>query len=126
MLTTNVLFEGHIATAPDLDTATNTATPVVEFVVLVNRATRDEHGTWIDAQPTRPQVKAYGPLATHTAELEVGTTVLVHGRVETSKWNDRTTGEPRTRDRIIADAIGASLRFATVTVTVTKTERGAA
>ena len=124
MLTTDVLFEGNIATRPDLDSTTNKGTPVVEFVVLVNRGTRDDSGAWVDAQPTRHQVKAYGSLASHAAGLEVGTTVLIHGRVETSKWNDRTTGEPRTRDRIIADAIGASLRFATVTVT--KTERGGA
>lgn len=124
MFTTVTTFEGNLATAPELRFTANKGIPVAEFVVLVNRRERDAAGEWIDAEPTRHRVQAYGSLAENVATLEVGSTVLVHGQVETERWADKMTGEERTGDRVVADAIGASLRFATVTIH--KTSRGQA
>ena len=126
MLTTPVTLEGNLATRPELQHTSRKGVPVTELVVLVNRAQRDpDTDTWTDAEPTRHRVKVYGTLAEHVVQLEVGTTVIVHGRVETERWTDRDTGEPRTTDRVIADAVGASLRFATVDVHKTRTTQEA-
>ena len=111
-LTTTVTFEGNLATEPTLAHTTRQNRPVVELVVLVNRYHRDDAGRLVQDTPTRHHVKAFGQLAEHTAALELGTTVLVHGRVETDTWTDKETGRARYRDVIYADAIGASLRWA--------------
>lgn len=124
MFTTVTTFEGNLATAPELRFTANKGIPVAEFVVLVNRRETDAAGEWIDAGPTRYRVQAYGSLAENVATLEVGSTVLVHGQVRTDRWPDKTTGEERTGDHVVADAIAASLRFATVTIH--KTNRGQA
>ena len=112
-----ITFEGNLAQEPDLSFTARVGTPVVELVVLVNRRVRDDAGEWVDATPTRHRVKAYGHLAEHAAELPKGATVVVVGRVETDSWEDRESGQSRYADQVIADAIGASLRFATVTIT---------
>lgn len=119
-------FEGNLAEAPQLAYTTKTATPVADFVVLVNRRVRDKAGEWSDAQPTRHRVKAYRALGEHVAELERGCTVLVHGYVETETWTDTQTGDKRTADIVTAEAIGASLRFTTVTIAKTSSTPSAA
>ncbi len=127
MLTTTVTLEGNLATRPELQRNARKGVPVTEFVVLVNCAQRDpDTDLWTDAEPTRHRVKVYGTLAAHTVDLKVGTTLLVHGRIETERWTDKDTGQPRTTDRVIADAIGASLRFATIDVHKTRTTQAAA
>lgn len=112
MLTTTTTFEGNIATDLELTYTNHTQTPVVEFVVLVNRRTQDDQGEWTDATPTRHRVKAYRSLAEGVSTLVKGQRVIVYGFVQTEEWNDPQTGERRTSDHVLANAIGHSVRFA--------------
>lgn len=64
-------------------------------------------------------------LATNVGDsLTKGTRVLVTATPKQREWEDKDTGAKRTALEFVVDEIGASLRWATVTVT--KTERKAA
>lgn len=59
-------------------------------------------GAVANAEPAGHSCKVWGPSAEHVAESAAkGTRVLVHGHVETETWNDRDSGEKRTRDVVV-------------------------
>jgi single-strand DNA-binding protein len=108
------VFEGNLADTPQLNHTTGSQIPVTEAVVLVNRRVKDDADQWVDAEPTRHRIKAWRYLAEHLANLPKGTTVLVVGTTTPEARPDKETGQKRTSDVVIVDAIGASLRFANV------------
>ncbi len=122
-----VTFEGNLAADPKLIHVQGGVTAVLEAVVLVNRRTKktpahvigqpsSNEGEWSDAEPTRHRIKAWNRLAENIATLPKGSRVLVVGHTETEAWADNQTQAKRTADVVVVDAIGASLRFATVTI----------
>lgn len=121
-----VTFEGNLADHPKLVHVQGGVTAVLEAVVLVNRRTKktpahfigqptSSEGEWSDAEPTRHRIKAWNRLAENIATLSKGSRVLVVGHTETEAWADNQTQAKRTADVVVVDAIGASLRYATVT-----------
>lgn len=106
-----VTFEGNLAAQPQLEHTTNTHTPVTEAVVLVNRGHRDDDQNWVDDEPTRHRIKAWRTHAEHLADLPTGATVLVVGTTITETWVDKDTDQKRTKDIVLVEAIGLSLRF---------------
>ena len=113
MLTTTTIFEGNLAADPELRFTPN-GKQVVEFTVLVNSRRQNDAGEWEDREPTRHQIKAFGTLAENTAgSLQKGDRVIVAGNVTTDSWDDRDTGSKRTMQKVLADAVGISLRWAT-------------
>jgi single-strand DNA-binding protein len=110
------IFEGNLASAPQLDHTNGSQIPVTEAIVLVNRRVKDDADQWVDAEPTRYRIKAWRGLAERLAKLPTGTTVLVVGSTTTEAWSDKETGQKRTTDVVIVEAIGASLRYTDVFV----------
>jgi single-strand DNA-binding protein len=110
------VFEGNLTDAPQLNHTSGSKVPVTEAVVLVNRRVKDDADQWVDAEPTRYRIKAWRGLAERLAKLPKGTTVVVVGNTITEAWTDRETGQKRTSDVVVVDAIGASLRFSDVFV----------
>lgn len=100
-------FEGQLADNPDY-TETDNQTPVCTAVVLINRRTKKD-GNWTDAEPTRRRIKAWRTNAKKLALLERGNTVVVIGTAETDAWTDKETGEKRTAELVIVDALGKGL-----------------
>lgn len=100
-------FEGQLADSPEYD-ETDNGTPVCTAVVLINRRTKKD-GEWVDAEPTRRRIKAWRTNAKKLALLDRGNTVVVIGSVETEAWNDKETGDKRTREVVIVDSIGKGL-----------------
>ena len=111
-----VTFEGNLTDAPKLIHVQSGVTAVLEAVVLVNRRAKDTEGEWSDAEPTKHRIKAWNRLAGNIATLPKGARVLVVGHTETDAWADKKTQKKRTADVVVVDAIGASLRYATVTL----------
>jgi single-strand DNA-binding protein len=65
-------------------------------------------------------VKAFKTLAENIAEsLGKGDRVFVHGIITTEAWTDRETGDKRTAQRVLAEIVGPSLRWATTRMTKT-------
>lgn len=115
MLHSAVTFEGNLAADPDLR-FTPAGKPVLECTVLVNRRRQSEAGEWANEEPTRHQVKALETLAQNTAgSAAKGDRIIVAGTITTDTRADKDTGEKRTTQRVLADAIGVSLRWATAT-----------
>ena len=117
MLQTTIAFEGNIAA--DLDVSfTPSGKQIVRFPVLVNRRRRNpDTNEWEDDEPTRHACTAFGALGEHIADsLGKGDRALIVGNVVTDSWNDKDTNEKRTAQRILVDAAGPSLRWATAAV----------
>jgi single-strand DNA-binding protein len=121
MLQTMVTFEGNIAADIEL-IYTTSGKQVVRFPVLVNRRRKDpDTGEWTDGEPTRHACVAFGVLGEHIADsLTKGDRVLVVGNVITDAWDDNDSGAKRTAQRVLVDAAGPSLRFATTAVRKTQ------
>jgi single-strand DNA-binding protein len=68
-------------------------------------------------EPTRHACVAFGVLGEHISDsLTKGDRVLVVGNVVTDTWDDKDTGDKRTAQRVLVEAAGPSLRFATAAV----------
>ena len=59
-------------------------------------------------------VVAFGPMGENVADLPKGARVVVFGRLNQRTWEK--DGEKRSTVEVTADDIGASLRWATVTI----------
>jgi single-strand DNA-binding protein len=120
---TTVTFEGNLADDPQVR-FTPSGKQVTEITVLVNERRHNSDGEWVDAEPTRHVVRAFKTLAENIVEsLARGDRVIVHGTVTTEAWTDKQTGAKRTAQRVLADIVGPSLRWATTRIT--KTARSA-
>jgi single-strand DNA-binding protein len=116
---TTVTFEGNLADDPQVR-FTPSGKGITELTVLVNQRRQDGEGEWVDGEPTRHVVRAFKTLADNIAEsLAKGDRVFVHGTVTTEAWTDKQTGEKRTAQRVLAEIVGPSLRWATTRTTKT-------
>lgn len=79
---------------------------------------RQVNGNWEDGEPVWLQVTVWNEKAENAAaSLEKGTEVVVIGELNTRKWTDRKTGEPRSAIELVADSISVSLDKVTVAIT---------
>jgi single-strand DNA-binding protein len=122
---TTVTFEGNLADDPQIR-FTPSGKQITEITVLVSQRRHNSHGEWVDGEPTRHVVRAFKTLAENIAEsLAKGDRVFVHGTVTTEAWTDKQTGEKRTTQRVLAEIVGPSLRWATTRITKTTRTPGA-
>ena len=90
-----------------------------------NERRHNSDGEWVDAEPTRNVVRAFKTVAENIVEsLAKGDRAFVHGTVTTEAWTDKESGEKRTAQRVLAEIVGPSLRWAITRIT--KTTRSAA
>lgn len=83
--------------------------------LAVTPRVRDDDGTWADGETTFYELVTFGDLAEHVAELVKGTRVIASGKLETETWTAKD-GTERETVKLLADEVGASLRYATVDV----------
>jgi len=57
--------------------------------------------------------------------IQKGSRVIVQGNLETEYWDDKTTGQRRSSQTILASSVGPDLRFAEAAVTRNPREGGA-
>lgn len=108
---------GNITADPEVR-ETQSGQVVANFVVADTPRYRDSAtGEWKDGETLFQKVAVWGDLATHVAHsITRGARVIVTGRLQAKTFagND---GERRTYTELVADEVGASLRFATATIT---------
>jgi single-strand DNA-binding protein len=113
----DLLVEGNI-TGDVIERYTPSGVLVVEFGVAENR-TVEQNGVQVQ-KPDFYDVKVWRKQGENCAlSLKKGDRVIVKGRLERRSWTDETTGQTRVRFDLIADCVGASLRFAKVDITKT-------
>jgi single-strand DNA-binding protein len=108
MTTYIAAFDGRLAADPELET-TASGTPVCTAVVLVNHRTQSTEGEWVDAEPSRRNIKAWRNTARRLSSLARGDAVVVIGEVHTEAWTDKDTGEKRSREIVTVESIGKGL-----------------
>jgi len=112
---------GNLTRAPELRFGTDSGTAFCRFGLAVE--TPKEPGNWSgERETTFYEATAFGTLAEHVAELEKGTRVVVIGKGELEHWTDKE-GTERTTKRVLVDACGPDLRWASATVQRDKRKR---
>ena len=110
---------GNLVDDPELR-FTPAGVPVARFTVASTPRTFDrDTNTWRDGEPTFLDCSAWRQLAENLAgSLTKGARVVAAGRLRTDRW-ETPEGEKRSRMVLDVDDVGASMTFATVTITRT-------
>lgn len=112
----NLSGVGRLIEDPELRFAPS-GTAVCKMRLAFNSRKKQDDGTWADDKSFFVDATAFGQMAENCAEsFTRATDVWVSGRLVTDKWEDRQTGEKRSKPSLLIDDIGPSVRFATATV----------
>lgn len=96
-----VLLMGNLTRDPELR-YTAGGTPVVTFTVATNRTYVDSTNNKVESAEFT-NVVAWAKLAEICSKLlKKGTKVFVEGRLQTSKWQDKNTGQEMRRTEVVA------------------------
>lgn len=96
-----VLLMGNLTRDPDLR-YTAGGTPVATFTVATNRTYVDSNNNKVESAEFT-NVVAWAKLAEICSKLlKKGTKVFVEGRLQTSKWQDKNTGQEQRRVEVVA------------------------
>lgn len=96
-------ISGNLTRDPELRT-TQSGTPVLSMGVAVNE--RVKRGDQWEDRPSFVDVTVWGARAEALAKfLRKGLRVAVSGRLRQDRWQDRQTGENRSRLGIVADEV---------------------
>jgi single-strand DNA-binding protein len=87
------------------------------FSIAWNKNRRNAGGEW-ESEAHFFDVTCFKHLAEHVAEsCQKGTRVTVIGHLEQQRWQDKESGDNRSKVVLIADDVSVDLQFATVQVT---------
>ncbi len=116
----SITIVGNITRDPELR-FTPTGVATAQFGVAVNRSWQNRQTQEWEEQTSFIDVVCWRDLADNVStSLSKGSRVIVTGRLEQRSWETQE-GDKRSKVEIVADEVGASLRFATAEVT--RTER---
>jgi single stranded DNA-binding protein len=108
-MTAQVTLIGNLTKDPELMVFDSGKTKV-SFSVAVNRRWTDESGE------KKEQTSYFDAIAwSYSADdiarvLSKGNSVIVNGRLEQQSWDDKTTGEKRSKVVVVADNVALALR----------------
>jgi single stranded DNA-binding protein len=114
-MSTTITAEGNLVAEPNLQFAKTTGQAVCNLRIAVSTRRKNMDGEYEDTPAVFFDGTCWGALAEHVAELHKGDRVLVHGTTYDEEWTDRE-GATRVKHVIQVTAVGASLRYGTVTV----------
>jgi single-strand DNA-binding protein len=111
-----ITLEGNLTADPEHDTSEN-GVEYARFSVAVNdRRLNEQTKQWEDAGTVFHRVVVFNDQARHVIDsLRKGDSVVVAGDLRFGSYTDKDDNVRESRD-IVADTIGASLRFATVNI----------
>lgn len=100
-----VLIIGNLTRDPDRRNLPNGGEAVADFGIAMNDRWTGDDGSPRE-ETTFVDVACFGKLA-HTVDkyLHKGDPVFVEGRLRLERWEDRETGQPRTRLKVIARSV---------------------
>jgi single-strand DNA-binding protein len=97
-----VFLLGNLGRDPEVRSTTS-GQPVANFPIATSRKWRDRNGQ-LQEQTEWHNIVCFGRQAEIAGQyLTKGKQVFVEGRIQTSSWDDRNTGEKRYRTEIICD-----------------------
>ncbi len=93
---------GNLTRDPELRYTAN-GTPVATFAVATNRTYVDSSGNKVETAEFT-NIVAWAKLAEICSKLlKKGSKVFIEGRLQTSKWTDKNTGQEARRTEIVAE-----------------------
>lgn len=111
-----VTVTGNLVAAPRLD-RTPAGTPVANFTIATAPRVYDRQaGAWKDGETVFVRCTLWREAAVNAASLAKGTRVIATGTL-TERTYQAKDGQARTSQELDVDELGASIRFAPVTVT---------
>jgi single-strand DNA-binding protein len=114
-MTTTITAEGNLTAEPDLRFTKITGNAVCTCRLAVSSRRKNMDGEYVDTPTVFYEATVWGALAEHVADsLHKGDRVLVYGTTYDEEWTDRE-GNTRSKHVLQVNALGASLRYATVT-----------
>lgn len=86
---------------------------ILNLRLLAKKRVRDSNGNWTDGPvPLFIDCTVFGKQAEHLADsISKGDTVILEGTLDPQEWDDKETGEKRSKLAIIADEIGVSTQW---------------
>ena len=107
---------GNITKEPELKFL-GSGNAAVKFSIAVNKRRKGKDGEY-EESTSFFDVQAYGTLAENLANsVTKGNRIVVTGEIEQRSWDDKNTGDKRSKVEVVADEIAPSLRWATAQVT---------
>jgi single-strand DNA-binding protein len=96
-----VILVGNLGKDPEIK-YTPSGTPVAKFSLATNERYKDKGGEWQDRTEWH-NIVAWQRLAEIVGEyVKKGAKVYIEGRIQTSSWEDKQSGEKKYRTEIIA------------------------
>lgn len=124
MPASSVTIMGNLTQDPELKFMTS-GTPKLDFSVAVNEYWTDKDGERQE-KTSFLNVVAWRNTAEDAANiLEKGMSVVVVGRLEQNSWEDKETGEKRSRVQILADRIAVNVGSISAVTRKARSEDGA-
>src|SRR3989338_2898438 len=104
MYLNKALLYGNLTRDPELR-ALPSGMNVCNFSIATNRVYRDREGKKQE-QTDFHNVVVFGRQADTVAQyLKKGSSVFVEGRIQTRSWDDKTSGEKKSRTEVVADRV---------------------
>ena len=99
-----VTLLGNLTADPELKTLPS-GIAAVRFSLALNRVYQDKDGQSVETT-TYLDIVAYGKLAEQVADrLTKGSRALVEGRIDNRTWDDKETGQKRSKYEILASDV---------------------
>ena len=99
-----VFLIGNLTRDPELRT-TPKGTAIATFSLAVNRTYRDESGASRD-ETTFVDIEAWGKQAELVSKyLTKGSPCMIEGRLRLDTWEDKTSGQKRSRLKVVLDNV---------------------
>jgi single-strand DNA-binding protein len=96
-----VILVGNLGKDPEVK-YTPSGTPVAKFSLATNERYKDKNGEWQDRTEWH-SIVAWQRLAEIVGEyVKKGSKLYIEGRLQTSSWEDKQSGEKKYRTEIIA------------------------
>lgn len=107
---TTLTIAGNLAADPELK-FTNSGKAVASFTVMSSKSVKKEDGTWDSTDVTAWSVKCWNRLAENVCEtLFKGMSVIVQGTAAQVSWDDKNTGQRRSKIEVTAFNVGVDLK----------------
>lgn len=109
---TTLTIVGNLTGDPELR-FTQSGNAVANFTVASTPRKYDpQSNSWVDLEPIFMRCGAWGEFAENISEtLTKGMRVIVTGTLSSSTWQDKNTGENRSRLDLRVQEVGPSLRY---------------
>lgn len=119
-MSNSVTIIGNVTRDPELRFTPN-GQATASFGLAVNRRWQNRQTQEWEEETSFFDVQCWRDLAENVAEsIPRGARVIVHGRLEQRSWEDKDTGQKRSKVEINAEEVAPSLRWATAAISKTE------